>query len=140
MILAIWIFAGTILAPINPIYQDEEIEHNLRITKPKIIFVSELVAPKFLEIPNELPFVEKIIIFNSTEHVEGAQTLEEFLYEHLRGHRINPTSFEPFNKNPGEQIALIMCSSGTTGLPKGVALTHKNILVRTVTTWWVSCQ
>jgi long-subunit acyl-CoA synthetase (AMP-forming) len=28
-----------------------------------------------------------------------------------------------------EQIALILCSSGTTGLPKGVQLTQYNLLV-----------
>lgn len=82
-----------------------------------------------------LNFVEKIIIFNTNESTEGASTLTEFIYDQLRGYKVYPTNFEPFNKNPRDQIAYIMSSSGTTGLPKGVMLTHKNVLVRTATTW-----
>lgn len=28
-----------------------------------------------------------------------------------------------------ENVALLMCSSGTTGLPKGVQLTQKNVMI-----------
>lgn len=28
-----------------------------------------------------------------------------------------------------DNVAFILCSSGTTGLPKGVQLTHKNVMV-----------
>lgn len=94
-----------------------------------------MLADRFLDLPSTLPFVEKIIVFNTNERIEGVQTLTDFLDEQLHGHRINPTNFEPFNKNPEEQLAFIMCSSGTTGLPKGVMLTHRNVLVRTANTW-----
>lgn len=30
-------------------------------------------------------------------------------------------------KNPKQQLALIVCSSGSTGMPKGVGLTHANL-------------
>lgn len=36
-------------------------------------------------------------------------------------------TFVPDSSNPEESVALILCSSGTTGMPKGVMTTHYNI-------------
>lgn len=35
---------------------------------------------------------------------------------------------EPLDSNPGNNIAALIYTSGTTGLPKGVMLTHRNLL------------
>lgn len=41
-----------------------------------------------------------------------------------------PHNFQPYvPSDPTNATALILCSSGTTGLPKGVELTHSNVLL-----------
>lgn len=38
-------------------------------------------------------------------------------------------NFRSEPQNISDNVALILCSSGTTGLPKGVQLTQKNVMI-----------
>lgn len=47
-------------------------------------------------------------------------------------------NFKTLTADLNEDIALILCSSGTTGLPKGVQLTHRNIMAAIKVSTYVS--
>lgn len=83
-----------------------------------------------MQFKEDYAFLKKIIIFNSNEQVPGTQNLNEFITEQLRGKLVLSHNFRPWTGDINEQVAFIMSSSGTTGLSKGVMLTHKNMNTR----------
>lgn len=101
------------------------------VTENKILF------NRILECKNELPALQNIIIINPSDiDLSNFQTngLNIFSYDEILAKGNN---FRQNNPNKIEEIMLsgteddsatIIFTSGTTGTPKGVELTHKNFL------------
>lgn len=126
-----FIFFGAILnncimAPINNTYSVREITHALNLSKPKIIFVSKSLSENVVKIAKSLDIILKVILIDndvSTDKI--AVQLKDFLSPRIMAN----VHFEPQAVNTKETCCFIMCSSGTTGLPKGVQISQNNIIV-----------
>lgn len=84
--------------------------------------MSPITAQNIYDCSKDLPHVEKLILFGEYDVVPAT-----FYNELIKTH-VNIDDFTPTDVNGLEDTAGIMCSSGTTGLPKGVMLTHVNFL------------
>lgn len=70
-------------------------------------------------------FVEKVVLLSDFDLSDGNPSvilIEDF----LKGVTASELKVEPVDIN--KHMAVILCSSGTTGLPKGVQITHANLL------------
>lgn len=115
---------GAILVPIYPTVSDIEMEFILKDSSVKMIFVNDAnLYQKVNNIKNNLPALEEIISFEKIEGVKYWKEILLHLTENILG-QIKSIS----DKIKGDDLVTIIYTSGTTGTPKGVMLSHHNIL------------
>lgn len=126
-----WVFTdlavqqiGAILVPIYPTTNPNELEFILNDAKVKYIFVSntEMLA-KVKNLQQNVPSLLNIYTFDDIANAEPWTNVSDLATEPLL------REVEDIKeKIPQEHLATIIYTSGTTGTPKGVMLSHKNIV------------
>jgi len=119
---------GAILTPIYPTITVAELEFILNEAQVKLIFVNdEELFHKVLSIRSRIPSLQEIYTF---EHVAHARHWKELLATATSADLDRLPAIR--EKIQHEDLATIIYTSGTTGTPKGVMLSHKNILSNVV--------
>ncbi len=139
------LFAGGIVVQTNPLYMERELEYQMKDSGVKVIIVMDILYPRvtkvmpqtelqhvivtaikdFLPFPKNLvyPFIQKKqygIVVN-VKHEGNNHLLTEILKQPMR--KVKESDF-----NFDEDLALLQYTGGTTGFPKGVMLTHRNLV------------
>jgi len=122
--------AGAATVPIYATLTPQEIEHILRDSGAKLLFVStpELMG-KVVHLQKELDL--KVVLFDAPYRVSGPRVwwLGELLGLGKTASREQRRALaQRIEQGKPEDLASIIYTSGTTGAPKGVMLTHANFL------------
>ncbi len=115
---------GAILTPIYPTISINELKFVLNDARVKMVFVNdEELFLKVQNVKNDVPSLKEIYSF---EHIENVKHWKEILV--LSTDELKEQVKKISANIKYEDLATIIYTSGTTGIPKGVMLSHKNIL------------
>ena len=110
---AVW-YAGAIVTPLNVFLSEHELRQIIHDAQPKVLIISPTLSPKLATFPQaELPHILSHIDIKT----ELPSKVEEVVMKE--------------EQDEDDTVALLY-TSGTTGFPKGVMLTSKNIMTNTL--------
>ncbi|WP_348799645.1 AMP-dependent synthetase/ligase [Flavobacterium adhaerens] len=111
--------------PVYPTISEDDYEFILNHSEASYVFVSDAdLFKKINTIKANIPSLKEVYSFNE---IEGCKNWNELLQ--LGADKSNQNEVEERKNNvSAEDLATIIYTSGTTGRPKGVMLSHKNIV------------
>jgi len=139
------LMAGGIVVQTNPLYTERELEYQMIDSGAKYIVCLDILVPRVTNIRNNtsiehvivtgikdyLPFPKNIIYpfvqkkeYNMVINVEQSENVH--VWKQIIKSAV--TDYKRVDIDPVEDLALLQYTGGTTGHPKGVMLTHYNLV------------
>ena len=121
------LYHGAVCVPLDPHGEIETITNFLENSEAKLAFLSPEITSKFNDIEEKLGRHIPAVVWNLETSENGFQSFDNWSKTDF------PAEFA--TREPGhspDDNALLIYTSGTTGKPKGVQLTHGNIMAELI--------
>ncbi|MEG0473734.1 MAG: long-chain-fatty-acid--CoA ligase [Solibacillus sp.] len=153
------LYAGGIVVQTNPLYTERELQYQMADSGAKVLLVMDILYPRAMKVLKETE-IENIIVTGIKDYLPFPKNLvypfiqkkqygfsvkvehsgmNHLFTEIMRSASANPIDVEFDFEN---DLALLQYTGGTTGFPKGVMLTHKNLVANTTMcdAWMYRCK
>ena len=120
---------GAVFATFNWRLGTDEFAHTISHASPKVLLVHEDFLGRLRKIRKSLKNVERLVLIRDSEHEAGLPRIVAGEYESMLGKAPEVYDFPDFDENTP---ATLYYTAGTTGLPKGVSFTHRQIVLQTL--------
>lgn len=140
------LLAGGVVVQTNPLYVERELEYQLNDSGTEFMIALDLFYPKIAKVQSKTS-LKQVIITSIKDYLPFPKNLLYPLVQKKKGLKveinfgngvhsfttlINDSKPKPISiETTPDDIALLQYTGGTTGLAKGVMLTHRNLVVNT---------
>ncbi|GEL76811.1 long-chain-fatty-acid--CoA ligase [Tenuibacillus multivorans] len=142
------LLAGGVVVQTNPLYTERELEYQLKDSGAKIIVCLDILLPRAENVKDDT-YLENIIVTAIKDYLPFPKNL---IYPFIQKREYNMVvkpehsgdthvwttmleeasgEYTKHEVDPEEDLALLQYTGGTTGYPKGVMLTHLNLVSNT---------
>jgi len=108
---------GACYVPLNPRAKQEEIEYMINTSEAEVLFIGDRYLPLIGRLRPRLPSLNEVVALESQP--EGLKSYEQLLASH--------PDDEIFTDIDESDPSVLIFTSGTTAMPKGVALSYLNL-------------